>query len=119
LDELRKTNDIIKETLGVKPKWFGPPSGSYNQTTVDVADQLGMKTVLWTADTVDWKNPEPSEMVNRVVSKTENGTMILMHPTKPVAEGMEAMIKNIKEKGYELGTVSELMSEARVNDAEN
>ena len=113
-DELKKTNDVIKQTLGIKPKWFAPPSGSFNETTVQVADQLNMKTILWTVDTVDWKKPAASEMVNRVVSKVENGAMILMHPTEPVAEGIGAMITEIKEKGYQLGTVSELMDEKRI-----
>lgn len=116
IEELWKTNNVIKETLGQKPKWFAPPSGSFNQTTVKVADQLGMKTILWTADTVDWRKPAASEMVRRVISKTENGTMILMHPTKPVAEGLDEMIKDIKKKGLQLGTVSELMNEKRVED---
>ena len=74
-----------------------------------------MKTILWTVDTVDWRKPATSEMVRRVVSKVENGSMVLMHPTKPTAEGLEAMITDIKAKGYKLGTVSELMSEKRVN----
>lgn len=117
LEELKKTNDVIRETLGVTPKWFGPPSGSFNETTVKVADQLDMKTILWTVDTVDWKKPETSEMVNRVVSKVENGSVVLMHPTKPVAEGMKAMISEIRAKGYTLGTISELMSEKRVDPA--
>lgn len=112
-EELRKTNEIIEETLGVKVKWFAPPSGSFNDTTIQVAHELGMKTILWTADTVDWRKPETTEMVNRVLSKVENGTMILMHPTKPTAEGLDSMITQIKDKGYKLGTVSELMSEKR------
>ncbi|WP_233201337.1 polysaccharide deacetylase family protein [Sporosarcina sp. P13] len=114
-DELRKTSEIIDDTLGVKPKWFAPPSGSFNQQTVDVAHELGMKTILWTVDTVDWKKPDTSEMVTRVLSKVENGSMILMHPTKPSAEGLEAIIKGAKEKGLHLGTVSNLMSEKRVD----
>ena len=114
MEELKKTNDVVEETLGVKVKWFGPPSGSFNQVTVDVAHELGMKTIMWTADTVDWRKPETTEMVNRVVSKVENGTMILMHPTKPTEEGMDKMIRDIKEKGYRLGTVSDLMSEERI-----
>ena len=73
-----------------------------------------MKTILWTVDTVDWKKPAPSEMVRRVLSKVENGSMILMHPTEPVAQGLEAMITEIKAKGLQLGTVSELMSENRI-----
>jgi peptidoglycan/xylan/chitin deacetylase (PgdA/CDA1 family) len=54
-------------------------------------------------------------MVNRVVGKVENGSMILMHPTKPTAEGLDTMIKEIMDKGLQLGTVSNLMSEERVH----
>ena len=113
--EISKTNDIIEKTIGMKPKWFAPPSGSFNQQTVDVANEQNMKTILWTVDTVDWKKPAPSEMVRRVVSKVENGSMILMHPTEPVAQGLESMITEIKGKGLQLGTVSELMSEKRID----
>ena len=74
-----------------------------------------MKTILWTVDTVDWKKPAPSEMVRRVVSKVENGSMILMHPTEPVAQGLGSMITEIKAKGLQLGTVSDLMSEKRID----
>ena len=115
-EELDKTNQVIKQTLGIKPKWFAPPSGSFNATTIQVANQLNMKTILWTVDTVDWKKPAASEMVNRVVSKIDNGAMVLMHPTQPVAEGLESMIKQIKGKGYKLGTVSDLMSEKRIDE---
>lgn len=118
MDELKKTNDVIEETLHIKPKWFAPPSGSFNQVTVNVADQLGMKTILWTVDTVDWKKPSTEEMVNRVVSKVDKGSMVLMHPTKPVAEGLESMITEIKAKGYQIGTVSNLMSEKRIDTQE-
>ena len=114
-EELQKTNDVIKATLGITPIWFAPPSGSFNEATIQVADQLDMKTILWTVDTVDWRKPATSEMVRRVVSKVENGSMVLMHPTKPTAEGMERMITDIKAKGLQLGTVSDLLSEKRVN----
>lgn len=115
IDELVKTNKVIIETLNVKPKWFAPPSGSFKDDTVRVAHELGMGTILWTVDTVDWKKPDTWEMVNRVVGKVENGSMILMHPTKPTAEGLDTMIKAIMEKGLKLGTVSNLMSEERVH----
>jgi peptidoglycan-N-acetylglucosamine deacetylase len=116
MDELKKTNDVIEETLGIKPIWFAPPSGSFNQETIFVANELGMKTILWTVDTVDWKKPATSEMVRRVVSGVENGTMVLMHPTKAAFEGLETMIIEIKGKGYRLGTVSDLMSEKRIDE---
>ena len=115
IQELEKTNALIEETIGIKPKWFAPPSGSFNHVTVQVANDLNMKTILWTVDTVDWRKPSTLEMVRRVVINVDNGSMVLMHPTKPVAEGLEVMIKGIKAKGLKLGTVSDLMSEKRID----
>ena len=75
-----------------------------------------MRTILWTVDTVDWKKPATSEMIARVVSGVSNGAMVLMHPTKATFEGLETMIIEIKGKGLRLGTVSDLMSEKRIDD---
>lgn len=118
-DELRKTNEIIEKTIGVKPTWFGPPSGSFTDETIAIARDEGMLTVLWTVDTVDWKQPDSNEMVNRVLSKVDNGSMILMHPTKPTAEGMDRLINGIKEKGLTIGTVSGLLSEKRIDSVKH
>ena len=117
-NELKKTSDVIEQTLGIQPKWFAPPSGSFNQQTVDIARKLDMYTVLWTVDTVDWRKPATSDMVQKVLSEVGSGSMVLMHPTKPVAEGLGDMIEGIEEKGYVLGTVSEIMSEDRINRKE-
>lgn len=115
-DELQKTNDVIEETIGLTPIWFAPPSGSFNQATIDIARELDMLTILWTVDTVDWKKPGTTEMVSRVLSQVDSGSMILMHPTKPTAEGLEKMITAIKAKGLHLGTVSEIMSADRLTN---
>lgn len=112
--ELKMTNDVIEASLGVTPKWFAPPSGSFNDNTVKIARDLNMFTILWTVDTVDWKKPDTSQMVQRVVSEVHNGAMILMHPTKPTSEGLEQMIVEIQKRGYKLGTVSDMMGEKRI-----
>ncbi|WP_332690325.1 polysaccharide deacetylase family protein [Halalkalibacter lacteus] len=113
-EEIKKTNSVIEATIDVTPKWFAPPSGSYNQAVIDHADNQGMKTVLWSVDTIDWRKPDPTEMVDRVLSKVHNGAMILMHPTEPTAKGLDKLITGIQEKGYKIGTVSEVLSEERV-----
>lgn len=114
-EEISKTNQVIEETIGVRPIWFAPPSGAFNDGTIQVAHKLNMKTILWTVDTIDWRNPETTGMVSRVVGEVENGSMILMHPTKPTAEGLNTMIEGIKAKGYKLATVSQLMDEKRID----
>jgi probable sporulation protein (polysaccharide deacetylase family) len=113
-EELKKTNDVIKATLNVTPKLFAPPSGSYKDDVVTIATKMDMYTILWSLDTVDWRKPEPNEMANLIISKVHPGAMILMHPTESTAKGIDSMIKGIQNKGYEIGTVSQLLSEKRV-----
>ncbi|MGG5252902.1 polysaccharide deacetylase family protein [Neobacillus sp. SM06] len=113
-DELNKTNEVIKATTGVKSKWFAPPSGSYRDETVKIAAEFNMKTVMWTVDTIDWQKPSPDVLIQRVMSKIGNGSIILMHPTEATAKSMDRLIKLIQQKGLEIGTVSSLMDEERI-----
>jgi probable sporulation protein (polysaccharide deacetylase family) len=114
-EQMVKTNEIIEAATGEKCVWFAPPSGSYRDETIKVADELKMMTVMWTVDTVDWKKPSPDVLINRVMTKIDNGSMVLMHPTESTAKSLNRLITQIKQKDLKIGTVSELMSEERVN----
>ncbi|MEK5255347.1 polysaccharide deacetylase family protein [Paenibacillus sp. FSL F4-0125] len=112
--EIEKTQKLLKESLGVTNKWFAPPSGDFDQETVEIASSLGLKTVLWTVDTVDWRNPAPESIVVKITSKAEPGTLVLMHPTASSSKALKAMIRGIKAKGLQLGTVSQTLSAERL-----
>ncbi|MEK4294691.1 polysaccharide deacetylase family protein [Paenibacillus sp. FSL R5-0914] len=112
--EIEKTQKLLKESLGVTNKWFAPPSGDFDQETVEIASSLGLKTVLWTVDTVDWRNPSPESIVAKITSKAEPGTLVLMHPTASSSKALKAMIHGIKAKGLQLGTVSQTLSAERL-----
>ncbi|MFZ4454201.1 polysaccharide deacetylase family protein [Salibacterium aidingense] len=113
--ELKQTNEVLEAVLAEKPALFAPPSGSYNDETVETAAEFEMHTVLWTVDTVDWKNPEPAAMASKTASKVENGSLILMHPTPSAVGGLKEMIQQIKEKGIKLDTVSQTFKETRID----
>lgn len=112
-DQIKETNAILKAITNKDPSLFAPPSGSFNDKVVNIAHNLQMETILWTVDTVDWNNPETNDMINNVIEKIHPGAMVLMHPTKPVAEGLEEMIRQIKEKQLKLGTVNDLLKSSR------
>jgi len=117
-EEIVKTEKLLQDELGVKNRWFAPPSGDYNQTTVDVAYELGLRTVLWTIDTVDWKKPEPEWIIRRISTKLEPGSLILMHPTASSSQALSGMIAAIRAEGYAFGTVAEVLSSKRISDVE-
>jgi probable sporulation protein (polysaccharide deacetylase family) len=113
-EQINKTNEIIEAATGKKCVWFAPPSGSYRDETVKIANELNMKTVMWTVDTVDWRKPLPEVLINRVMSKIDNGSMVLMHPTESTAKSLDQLITLIEKKNLQIGTVSELMDEERI-----
>jgi probable sporulation protein (polysaccharide deacetylase family) len=113
-EEIVKTEQLLKDGLGVENRLFAPPSGDFNQETVQIAHELGLKTVLWTIDTVDWRKPEPSAIIEKISTRLEPGAMILMHPTPSASQALEGMIKAIKRKGMQLGPVGELLSSKRL-----
>jgi len=111
--EIVRTSEVIARATGVRPKLFAPPSGSYSDTTVAEARKQGLRTILWTHDTIDWKKPPASEIVTRIMSRAESGALVLMHPTEPTSAALRTLIPGLLGKGYGLVTVSELLSEVR------
>lgn len=115
--EIEKTQKLL-DNMGAPNKWFAPPSGDFDQETVEIASGLGLKTVLWTLDTVDWRNPSPESVVSKINAKAEPGFLILMHPTSASSKALRGMIRGIKAKGLALGTVSQTLSAERIVPAE-
>ena len=114
-EEIIKTNEVVEAVTGVKMNWFAPPSGSYRGETVTIASSLGMGTVMWSVDTIDWQKPSPEVLQQRVLSKVHPGAFILMHPTESTAKSLETLIINIEKKDLEVVKVSEAVSEERLN----
>ncbi|TDQ39693.1 polysaccharide deacetylase family protein [Aureibacillus halotolerans] len=111
--EINRTNEVVEAVIGQRPVWFGPPSGAYNEVTIQAAAEEGMRTVLWTVDTIDWKKPKPDEMVQRVDRLIHPAAIVLMHPTESTRDGLDAMIEKIEAKQLGITSVSALLSESR------
>ena len=111
--QLEKTNAAIAAATGRRAALFAPPAGDFNDLAVRVAAGLGMKTILWTLDTVDWRRPPAQAILNRIVPRREPGALVLMHPTAPTVAALPAMIAALQKDGYRLVTVSELLDPVR------
>ena len=78
-EELTTSIEKIENVTGKEVTLFRAPFGSYNNTLLDVTEELGLKTIQWDVDTLDWKGLSAGEMNNRVINKVQNGSIILMH----------------------------------------
>ena len=97
---------MVKSLAGIDMNLFAPPSGDFNDVTLEVADKLGYKTIMWTKDTIDWRDKDTNLIYNRATAKPNNGDLILMHPTKNTVEALSGIINFYKNKGFNLVTVS-------------
>lgn len=107
LKQIKNTHTIVKELTGVDMNLFAPPSGAYNKTTVASATSLGYQTIMWTRDTIDWRDHDANLIYNRAVKNPSGGDLILMHPTEATVKALPKIIEKLQNDGFYLTTVSE------------
>ena len=109
-DEISRTNDVINKITGITPKYFGPPSGAYNENTVKAAKDLNTKVIMWSVDTIDWRKDSTKDLiVKRVTSKIHESAIVLMHPTAETVKALPEIINYLFKNGYKIGTISDIL----------
>lgn len=109
-EEIMVTHELVKKMCGIEMNLFAPPSGSFSQNTLDCCDNLGYKTIMWTKDTIDWRDKDSDLILSRAIKNAKGGDLILMHPTEKTVEALRDIIKFYVENGFKLTTVSENIS---------
>ena len=106
VQEIKMCHEVVSKNLGIEMTLFAPPSGAYNVTTVDAASSLNYKTIMWTHDTIDWRDQNADLIYNRATKDLSNGDLILMHPTKKTVEALPNIISTAINNGFNPTTVS-------------
>ncbi len=115
-ENILAADKILQEAAGVKPTLIRPPNGDFNETSVIAAHEVGYRTVIWSVDSLDWKNPGVDVIIRRVVEKSHPGDIILMHASdscKQTDTALPAVLEGLKAKGLVPVTLPELLQEAR------
>lgn len=107
--EIRDTEDVFNKLNLNYAKIFAPPYGEHKSHVVEAAAALGYKTIMWTADTIDWQDPPPETIIKRVLGKADNGALILMHPKKCTLSALPAVIDGLQARNYQIKTVTEII----------
>ena len=110
--ELDYTNGIIESRLGRTSRpWFRPPFGARNQRVLDIAGELGFRSIYWTLDSGDWRNNATTAgVLARVLNNVGAGDIVVHHVAAyPTAEALPAIVDNLLARGLRIVTVSELL----------
>lgn len=109
ITEINKCHEIVKKILGIEMELFAPPGGSYNKATTTSATNLGYKTIMWTRDTIDWRDHNTNLIYNRAVTNMCGGDLVLMHPTANTVEALSQIIEYAIGHGLKPVPVSETL----------
>ncbi len=110
-DQFERTRSIIHQTTGVNPTVMRPPYGAFTERQRSWAlKEFGYPTIMWDVDPLDWRRPGASVVAQRILDRTRNGSIILVHDIHPGSiEAMPRVIDTLLQRGYRFLTVSELL----------
>lgn len=124
IEDIGATEKLLREHAGIDNKLFRFPGGCYTPADVKLVNEVGDTVVHWDVSGSDGFNQNSQQIVDNILDKTQNGSIIILHmngaPTAPkTAEALPQIIAALKKKGYEFVKVSELLglpSETRVSN---
>ena len=108
-EELETSMNMITNITGKPVRFFRAPFGDYNDTLITVAGNLGLKTIQWDVDSLDWKGLSANEILSRVKASVKNGSIILFHNNSDhILEALPLVISYLKAEGYSMVKISQL-----------
>ena len=109
-EEMKKTHELVKQILGEDMTLFAPPGGSYNKFTVAAANEMNYKCIMWTRDTIDWRDQNAELIYKRATNDMHGGDLVLMHPKAKTLESLPRIIEYAVSNGFVVSTVSDTLA---------
>jgi polysaccharide deacetylase family sporulation protein PdaB len=108
--QIEECNRKIAALTGVAPKLFRPPYGDYNNNLILTLKGMGMYTIQWNIDSLDWKDLTPQQMIARIIPKVTPGSIILFHNGgKYTPDVLPSILGTLQKDGYKIVKVSEII----------
>ena len=108
--ELETSMSLIHDVTGKSVELFRPPFGSYSDTLISTAEALGLYTIQWDVDTLDWKGLSAGDIATRVLDRVQCGSIVLMHNDgEHTLEALPLVLEGLKNKGFTCVTIGDLI----------
>lgn len=109
-NELEASINLIKNITSKEVKLFRAPYGAYNNALLDTATGLGLLTIQWDVDTLDWKGLSGEEICSRVLKYVKSGSIILCHNNSDhILDALPIVLDRLQKQGYTIGAVGDLV----------
>ncbi len=108
--EITESCQAIEKITGQKVTLFRPPYGDYNDRLITTLDKMGIKTIQWSVDSLDWKDLSADKITERILKRVKSGSIILCHNNGlHTAEALPKIFGALQAQGYEFVPIGELI----------
>ncbi|QJC53329.1 polysaccharide deacetylase family protein [Paenibacillus albicereus] len=118
-EQIESTSRLLKAHLGYTPRFLRPPYGEITPSQLMWTQSRGYFVVNWDVDTQDWRGLSADQIVRNAQKTLAPGSIILQHAGGGIGEDLSGTVKALprlirllREKGYEMVTVPELLGES-------
>lgn len=107
--EIMTLHGAVFEKFNYEMKYFRPPKGEFSERVIDIASNLGYKTVMWSSAYDDWdkaKQGREQYGKKKIIDNVHNGCVLLLHATsEDNSKILGDVIREIKSMGYEFSSL--------------
>lgn len=108
-DEIAFCSQAIEAITGIRPRFFRPPGGNWNEAVVSAATELGLLTVMWSVNAYDTTAKNPEEVASSVIRNSGPGTVILMHGGMDnTIAALPVIVAGLREKRLLFATLDQM-----------
>lgn len=108
--DTRECSRKIKMLTGKDPVLYRSPYGEYDDVVLTTVEGMGLKPIQWSADSIDWEDPDAATIKKRILSKTESGSILLFHNDLPnTEEALPSLLTELLQKGFEFVKTEDLI----------
>lgn len=110
INDTKECSRKIKMITGEEPTLYRAPYGEFDNNLLTTIDGLGLKTIQWDVDSIDWKKPSAEQIKKRILKNVKPGSILLFHnDLENTTAALPEILKTLKSQGYSFVTVNELI----------
>ena len=108
--DTRECSRKIKMITGEEPTLYRAPYGEYDDNVVSTIEGMGMKMIQWSVDSIDWQEPDPDTIIERITNGTQSGSILLFHnDLENTSQALPQLLTALKQKGFTFSRVSDMV----------